>query len=262
VRLTVVGSEAAWASRAAGPSSCYLLEHAGTSIVFDLGQGSFAGLRELLAPESVSAIFISHPHPDHCIDLIPLRHYLRYEAPAAPRAIALHAPPGLPQRFDALFGERDFLGDLPFEELEPGALTIGSIRMTVAAVTHTEGSFAFRAASAEPGAAADGTPLAPGAATAGILYSGDCGDANDLVPLIRAGDTLLAEASFGAEEVPPGVAHLDSAAAARAARDGRAGRLVLTHIQATVDPERALEAARSAWGGETLLARPGLQLGL
>jgi ribonuclease BN (tRNA processing enzyme) len=259
VRLTVVGSEAAWGRRGAGPSSCYLLEHARTAIVFDLGQAAFAALREHVAPESISAIFVSHPHPDHCVDLAPLRHYLRYEALAAPGRVALKAPAALPQRFDALFGERDFLGDLRFAPLEPGELLVGSLRIMVATVTHTDGSFAFRAA---PGAPASEFRAASdaGAHAVGLVYSGDCGDAGDLIALVRPGDTLLCEASFGADRVPPGVAHLDAAEAARVAREGRAGRLVLTHIQATVDPQRALDAARAAWDGDTVLARPGLEL--
>lgn len=248
MRLTVIGSAAAWARPGEGPSSCYLVEEGATAIVLDLGQGAFAALRARRRPERVAAVFVSHPHPDHCIDLIPLRHYLRYEAAAAPGSVALHAPSGLTERFDALFGERDFLRDLRYARLETGDVVVGSLRVAVAPVTHTAGSFAFRV----------GPARAEGAF--GLVYSGDCGDAAGLLPLLRPGDTLLVEASFGADDVPPGVAHLDSLDAARAAREGRAGRLVLTHIQPTTDPARALEAARSAWHGETLLASPGLEV--
>ena len=248
MRLTVIGAAAAWARPGEAASSCYLVEHGDTAILLDMGQGAFAALRARRAPESLAAVFVSHPHPDHCVDLIPLRHYLRYEAAPAAETIALHAPSGLAERFDALFAEPDFLRDLRFDALEADERTVGSVRIRVAPVAHTEGSFAFRVATADD----EHGP--------GLVYSGDCGDAGDLVPWIRPGDTLLAEASFGADEVPAGVAHLESRGAARAARDGGAGRLVVTHIQPTVDPDRALEAARSAWDGETLIARPGLEL--
>jgi ribonuclease BN (tRNA processing enzyme) len=248
VRLTIVGSAAAWAGDGDEASSCYLVEGDDGAIVLDMGQGSFGHLRVRRRPETIAAVFVSHLHPDHCIDLIPLRHYLRYEAAAAPGTIALHAAAGLPDRFDALFGERGFLADLRFALLVPGEIVSGDLRVTVAPVTHTEASFAFRVSSAVD---ADG---------AGLVYSGDCGNADDLLPLLRPGDTLLAEASFGAENVPTGVAHLDARSAARAAARGQAARLVLTHLQPTVDPKRALEAARQAWDGETHLATHGLEL--
>ena len=52
-------------------------------------------------------------------------------------------------------------------------------------MTHALNSHAFRISStAEPDAP-------------GLVYSGDCGIADDLLPLIRRGDTLLCEASWG-----------------------------------------------------------------
>jgi len=248
VRLTIVGSAAAWARGPDEPSSCYLVEGDEGAIVLDLGQGSFGSLRARRRPETLAAVFVSHLHPDHCVDLIALRHYLRYEAAAAPGTIELHAPARLPERFDALFGEPRFLADLRFTPLLPGQVVTGGLRVTIAPVTHTDASFAFRVSSAVE------------AAGAGLVYSGDCGNADDLLPLLRPGDTLLAEASFGAENVPGGVAHLDARTAARIAARAHAGRLVLTHVQPTVDPQRALAAATEAWDGETQLAQRGLEL--
>jgi ribonuclease BN (tRNA processing enzyme) len=97
---------------------------------------------------------------------------------------------------------------------------------------------------------------------AGLVYSGDCGEAEDLLALVRPGDTLLCEASFGAEPVPAGVAHLNARAAAGTARAGAAGRLVLTHLQPGYDAAAASAAAGVIFSGETLLARPGLLLAL
>jgi len=152
----------------------------------------------------------------------------------------------LPARFDALAGEIGFLADLAFTPLAPGDRRFGPLRVTAARVTHTDDSFAFRVVE-------DGT-------AAGLVYSGDCGDPGDLVPLLRQGDTLLAEASFGAGPVPAGVPHLDAAGAAQAARVGRASRLLLTHLQPDVHPGAALERARALFQGKIALARPGMTL--
>ena len=53
---------------------------------------------------------------------------------------------------------------------------------------------------------------AAGGRSPGLVYSGDCGRADDLRPLIAAGDTLLAEVSFGPGPVPADVLHLDGPA--------------------------------------------------
>lgn len=249
MRLTIVGCAAAWGRGPEAASSCYLVESADAALVLDLGQGSFARLAALRRPESLAAVVVSHAHADHCVDLIPLRHYLRYEAGAAPGTVALHAPAGLPARFDAFTGDAGFLADLPFTALEPGEMQFGDLSVQVGRVSHTADSFAFRVGER-------------GSAGAGLVYSGDCGDPAELVPLLRPGDTLLAEASFGAGPVPPGVPHLDAEGAARAASDGGAGRLVLTHIQAGTDARAALDRARGIFTGEAVLARPRLRLEL
>ena len=247
MRLTVIGCAAAYAIGTNAASSCYLVEHEGEAIVLDIGQGAFAGLAVRRAPESLTAVFVSHLHPDHCVDLVPLRHYLRYGVEAPPGTVALHAPAELPVRFDGFSGEPGFLADFAFTAHQPGARLLGPWHVTVARVTHTDSSFAFRVAPADD-------------AVAGLVYSGDCGDPGELAALLRPGDTLLTEASFGTLPVPDGLAHLDAAGAAAAARAGEAGRLVLTHILPEADPEATHRLAAERFGGETLLARPGLTL--
>lgn len=246
MRLTVVGCAAGWGHGSDAASSCYLVENGETAIVLDLGQGSFARLAEVRAPERLRAVLVTHLHPDHCVDLIPLRHYLRYEADAAPGTVTLHGPAELPARFDAFVNEPRFLADLSFLPLAPGEIRVGNLVVTAGRVTHADDSFAFRVAG-------EGVPV-------GFVYSGDCGDPADLVALVRPGDTLISEAYFGAAPVTAGVPHLDAAGAARAARDGQAGRLVLTHLHPAADPAVALRQAESTFGGETVLARPGLVL--
>lgn len=248
VRVIVVGCAAAWGQGAGAASSCYLVEDGDTAIVLDMGQGAFAALSALRPPASLAAVLVSHGHADHCVDLIPLRHHLRYEAVAAPGSIALHAPEGLRERFDAFTGETGFLADLRFVPLLPGELRIGTLAVTVGPVTHVPGSFGFRV-----GAAMD---------RPGLVYSGDCGDPADVAALIRAGDSVICEASFGAGPVPPGVPHLDAGGAAAAARLGKAARLVLTHLQAGTAPNAARASARAGFDGDVVLARPGLVLDL
>ncbi len=246
LRVTVVGSSSAYSRQPGRASSCYLVESGEDAIVLDLGQGAFSALAGFRDPATVRAYLISHLHPDHWIDLVPLRHYLRF-GEASRRTAELYAPADIRRRADAVAGEVDFLGNLEGGPLEPGRRMIGKLTVEARRVRHTDSSFAFRVS--------EGADTAPG-----LVYSGDCGRADDLVPLIQPGDTLLAEASFGAGEAIPGVEHLTSGEAARAATEGGAKRLVITHVLDGVDRSEALRAAAERFEGETILAEPGLTL--
>lgn len=246
MRLTVIGPGPAYTRRRVSSSS-YLVEHGAEAILLDLGHGSFANLARLREPASLRAILVSHLHPDHHIDLVPLRHYLMY-APHPPGRVALHAPADLRRRYDELNGDTGFLDVLALEApLEPGVRRIGPFHVTVGRVTHTDASFGFRVALE---ARADGP---------GLVYSGDCGRPGDLVALLRPGDVLLSEASFGGAPPVEEVEHLTAAQAGQAARDGGASRLLLTHI---LDEDRKGTAAdaRRVFAGPVELARPGLQV--
>ena len=70
------------------------------------------------------------------------------------------------------------------------------------------------------------------------MYSGDCGRAEDLRPLIRPGDALLTEVSFGPGPVPPDVLHLDGPAVGQLAASTGVGRVLLTHLQMGLTPRR------------------------
>ena len=247
MRLTVVGPGPAYTRRRLS-SSCYLVEHGSAALLLDLGHGSFANLARRREPASLTAILVSHLHPDHHIDLVPLRHYLMY-APHPAGHVALHAPADLRRRYDELNGEVGFLDVLGTEPaLEPGTREIGPFRVTVGRVTHTDASFGFR------------VTLARGRGHGqGLVYSGDCGRPADLVALLRPGDVLLSEASFGNAAPVDEVEHLTSAQAGQAASDGGASRLLLTHVL-DENLRGAAAGARRAFRGPVELARPGLQV--
>ncbi len=258
LRLTVVGSASAWSRQPGRASSCYLVELDRHALVLDLGQGSFSALSAYRDPHDLRAILVSHLHPDHGIDLVPLRHYLRYGC-QPPASVELRAPDDIRRRYDVLVGEEDFLAGLPGDPLQPGTLELAPFEVTVAPVTHREPSFAFRVARLRP-SNQRGSGRRARARPPGLVYSGDCGREEDLLPLIQPGDTLLCEAYFGAAEQISGPDHLSARLAGRAARDGKAGRLVLTHLKDGSDEAAAIDAAREVFDGWVLIAMPGLQL--
>jgi ribonuclease BN (tRNA processing enzyme) len=244
MRLTVVGCAPAYTQRVGRASSCYLVEHDGGAVLLDMGQGSFSALAQHRDVRRIDGVLISHLHADHLVDLVPLRHFLAYESPET--QIRLRGPLELRQRFDAFQAEPDFLHGLPGEPLAPDSFELAGLSVEAALVTHIPHSFAFR--------------LAPRDGSGpGLVYSGDCAEPRDLLPLVRAGDTLLSEAAFG---VGPGAGgmHMTAAQAAWAAAETGAARLVLTHILDRNDEPAAQEAAAEVFEAELLVARPGLAL--
>lgn len=231
MKLTVVGCAPAYTSHPGRVSSCYLVEHADTAVVLDFGQGAFSELWRYRPPDTVMAVAISHMHADHCVDLIPLRHFIKFERGG--RGPAVFGPPGLRERFGEFQFDPEFFATFEGGSLEEGAFQVGDLQIEARRVTHIPDSFGFRVAPA------DGSG-------SGLAYSGDCAVWQDLLPLIKSGDTLLCESALGAtgEEGGP---HLTSAEAANAALAGGASRLVLTHVLDRNDETETLQAARAVF---------------
>ena len=85
-------------------------------MLFDLGQGSFSELWRYLPPAGIDAVVISHMHADHNVDLIPLRHWVRYDNNG--KGPALFGPTDLRPRFAEFqmpYAESSNLPDFFFE---------------------------------------------------------------------------------------------------------------------------------------------------
>ena len=244
LRLDVIGAGPAYTDLAGASGAAYLVRHGATAILLDLGQGSFPRLAAAIEPSSLDAVLVSHLHPDHFVDLVPLRHYLHWEFQPS-RSVRVIAPTGLAARLDALHDDPGFTAAaLDVEDVPARTLSIGDVTVEARRVTHTEDSHAYRVTGAE-------------GSGPGLVYSGDCGRAEDLDALIRPGDTLLSEVSFGAGPVPRSAMHLDGpAVGALAARTG-VGAVLLTHLQMGYDEAATIEAVRKAYPGPVTLVRPG-----
>jgi len=245
VRLTVIGAGPAYSDDPRSIGACYLVQSGGRALALDIGHGAFASLASRFPPERLETIAISHLHPDHFVDLVSLRHYLRYHlVPAARVRVDAHAD--LAARLDGLHAEPGFAAAaLDIVPLEPGLRTAGPFELEAVRVTHTADSFAFRVTDGEGGP--------------GLVYSGDLGRAGDLRPLVRAGDTLLVEVSFGAGPVPDGASHLDGPAVGALAAAAGAGRVLLTHLLMGHDAGATLRSVRDRFAGPVELVAPGFE---
>ena len=241
MRLDVLGAGPAYTDKVGAAGASYLIRAGSTAIVLDLGQGSFPRLAATLEPSTVDAVFVSHLHPDHFIDLVAMRHYLRWQFEPE-RHVRVIAPTGLAGRIDALHDEPGFTTATLDVEPIPDEVAVGPLLIQAIRVTHTADSHAFRVS------LADGP---------GLVYTGDCGRARDVEPLIVPGDWLLSEVSFGPGPVAAGAMHLDGPAVGGLATSSGIGRVLLTHLQMGFDADATVASVRARYEGPVDLVHPG-----
>jgi Metal-dependent hydrolases of the beta-lactamase superfamily III len=242
LELVVLGAGPAYTDRVGAAGACYLLRRANDAILLDLGQGSFPRLAHELEPSRLQAVLISHLHPDHFVDLVSLRHYLRWHL-HPPRRVRVLGPVGLARRLDDLHAEPGFsAATLDVEGLSGSVHTIGPFTVQASLVAHTDESYGFRVA------IGDGP---------GLVYSGDCGRAEDLDVLVRPGDTLLCEVSFGVGPVVPDAAHLAGPDVGRLARRTEARDVLLTHLLMGHDRDATIASVRAEFDGPVRFVTPG-----
>jgi ribonuclease BN (tRNA processing enzyme) len=265
--LTVLGSAGAYRTHDSSRASGYLVQHGATTLVLDLGHGTYAPLAAQIginALPQISAVAISHLHPDHWVDLAALRHALVHgnKMGADARSVAVISPSGLAPRLATLLndqtpeeqaaGTRDSLQPFAFSTwrsdgaLPPlgggRVLPVGSLLVQSARVRHTGESYVLRVA----------LPDQPG-----LTYSGDVSHWEDLATIVQSGDTLLCEAAGGAAQWRDGDTHVTAYGAGKAAASAGAAKLLLTHFGAEVDPAEAVRAAATEFSGEIVAVLEG-----
>jgi ribonuclease BN (tRNA processing enzyme) len=248
VKITVLGKSPAWQD-AGGACSGYLVEESGRSLLLDCGNGVFGKLREVHDYATVDAVVVSHVHADHCFDLVPYAYALSYSprAQTAPdHRPALHAPPGSRAAFRQITGawQSEELIEQAFclEEYDPDReLELGPLRVRFQHVPHYVPTFAVQV----------------GSDRARFTFGADCRPNDELVAFARDTDLLMLEATLDAPEPHGDRGHLTAAEAGDHARRAGAKRLVLTHVSADADLERARAEAQRTYGAPVEIASDG-----
>ncbi len=240
MELTVVGCSGS----GPGPrsaASCYLVEHDGFRLLLDLGNGAFGPLQGVVDPDHVDAVYLTHLHADHCMDVAPFVVWHRWSGRSTGRRIPLVAPPGAERRLAVLCEE----GGKPLTDVfdflpTPVSAQLGPLTLQTARTEHPLECHAVRLT----------------AHGASLVYTGDTGPSDRVAQLARGADVLLAEAAHpDVPDLPPAL-HLTGRQAGEMAAAARVGRLLVTHVPAWVDPDAQLAAARSVFPASELV-RPG-----
>jgi ribonuclease BN (tRNA processing enzyme) len=242
MRLTVVGCAGSFPGPDS-PASCYLLEAEGFRLVIDMGNGSLGALQKYAALFDIDAIALSHLHADHCVDLYSYS-IARTYSPAGPQPpIPVYGPAGTCERIALIHGSDNddgLMKRFTFETLAPGKRDIGPFEVQLAHMNHPVEAFGFRFSQAGRT----------------IVYTGDTGETDALVPLARNADVFMSEAAFlDGPDLPPDI-HLTARQAAGYAVRAGVGSLLLTHLQPWNDPDVA-RAEAAAFTGPTDLAAAG-----
>lgn len=247
MKLTIIGCSGSFA----GPdsaASCYLVEADDPSgrtwrILLDLGSGALGALQRYADPATVDAVFFTHLHPDHCLDLCGYYVFRKYHPGGALPPIPVWGPTGVAERMARAYDLPDqhgMTGEFDFHEYD-GPVEVGPLRVDPVRVAHPVPAHALRVT-------ADGHTLA---------YTGDTGPCEALDRLADGADLLLAEASFRHGDTNPDDLHLTGREAGEVAARNGVPLLVITHVPPWYDAEEMVAEARTTYDGDATAALPG-----
>jgi len=244
VRLHILGSNGTYPTPGR-PASGYVVEHGDTVIWTDAGPGTFVALWDRFALEQISAVVISHEHPDHCSDLLSAYHALAH-GPSRRATLPVYCPASVVDRISGFIraGEgHPLAATFSFQPVNDGdKVTVGDIDIEFRATDHsvpTVGS-RFRAG---------GRVLA---------YSADTGASGSWADLARDAHLFLCEATYqGDPDAHAYTQHLTAGQAGAIARMQKAHRLMITHVPAHADMAVSVTEAESTFDRPVALAVPG-----
>jgi ribonuclease BN (tRNA processing enzyme) len=222
MKLTIVGCAGSYPGPES-PASSYLLEADAADgrtwrILLDLGNGALGALHNHADPLAIDAVFLSHLHADHCLDMTSYYVLRKYHPSGQQPRIPVYGPKGTGWRLARAYdlprtpGMREEFKFHRHHDREP--VQVGPFTVMPFAVDHPVQAFGFRV----------------GAGGATVAYTGDTGPTEALHDLAEGVDLLLSEASFRSVDDNPPSVHLTGRDAGEVAAKAGVRRLVLTHI--------------------------------
>jgi ribonuclease BN (tRNA processing enzyme) len=234
VDLTVLGCSGSFGAPQGGACSGYLVRDGDTAIWMDCGNGTLVNLQRHIDPAELTAVVITHEHPDHCVDIYGLHVQLRYAIGRSD--VPVFAPGGADERLGVLAAWED---TFDWNVIDDGArTTVGSLDLEFARTDHPPPTYAVHATNP------DGRRL---------VYTADTGPLWSPEAFGAGAHLLLSEATYRHDDRRAPL-HLSGLQAGEYARDAKAERLVLTHIWPELDPEVILREGSEGYGAEAMLA--------
>lgn len=241
MKVTVLGSGTFQPTPSRGCPG-YLVEISDEKLLMDFGSGCLRQLSLLsLTPGCINTVLITHLHPDHTGDLIPLLFARKNIRNGINNDIALYGPPGFSSFYERL---TDIYGgwicsdgyEITVHEYREGMIEIPGCQMTTLSMQHAEHSYGFRIEDS----------------VAVLAYSGDTDYCANLVSLCRDADTAIIECTF--PDTHKAAGHLTPSEACRAACEANCKEVILTHISPGTNERELIDACRRHYGGAVRIA--------
>ncbi|MBU8871779.1 MAG: MBL fold metallo-hydrolase [Gemmatimonadales bacterium] len=227
IRFHILGAGGAVPTTSHTPAA-YLVTVDHTPILLDPGPGAMVKhIRSGEAPNGVDdlgLVFVTHLHPDHCADLVPLLFALHSVVPQSTAPFALHGPTGLAEYLNRL---REIYGSwleprrriLELSELAPGDSVPlpGGGSVESFAVQHPQDRLSKEAL---------GYRFLDAAGHSAV-FSGDTEPCPGLEEAARGADLLVVECSTPDELATPG--HMTPTRVGELCAASRPRQVVLTH---------------------------------
>lgn len=241
MNLLVLGSSGTYPSPG-GACNSYLLQSNSGSLLIDLGPGSLSRLFKWRDPADVDAVFISHLHPDHFLDIYPYRYYLQFSANESKLPVNIFAPSGAKDRILPLFSDQNISGFekvFSWHDLQDGVvLKVNNWRIIPREVPHLPPTYSL---------------VVEDSYGKRLFYTADTAYDDKLAEWAEGADIFLCEASLRSVDAGK-AAHLTGAQAGQIAEKAKVGRLILTHLWPHNDVREILNEARLEFSGAIDLA--------
>ena len=239
MKLTVIGSMGAYPS-ADNPSSGYLLQHEGFSMMLDFGSAVFYKLNDYLDVNKLDAVYLSHYHPDHTADIGVLQHAVKVQTDLGNRhsKLPIYGRAGVP--FFEKLTYHDYTGG---RAISAGrAERIGPFDCVFSENDHPDGGLSIR--------------ISAGGKT--MVYTGDTGWYDGLVDFAEGCDLLLCETSLFLQFKGMVKGHLCTDEIGRLAREAGVKELALCHFPHFGDVSTLKEEVATEFSGKLNNALPGM----
>ena len=232
--VTILGCDGSYAGPG-GACSGYLVSCGDTHVWLDCGPGTLANLQRHIDLHHLTAIVVSHSHPDHWTELPVAYNALGYYFDR--RAVPVYGTTDTRERLRvAKGGQIEEVFD--WHTITDGSkFEVGDLRLSCAVTDHPVETLAMRVC-------ANGSCLG---------YTADTGSAWSVSTLGEDIDMLLCEATFP-EDRAGQFPHLTASEAGAGAREAGVARLVLTHLLPGSDHELARDTAATAFGKDVEIA--------
>ena len=245
MQLTVLGCWAPY-PRAGGACSGYLLQDGDINIMLDIGHGSLSRLMQVLDFRDLTALVITHFHPDHYCDVYALRHAIagaiRYKTRQSPLTLFMPSEPA--ENFTKLSGYGDAfeiksIDSLPLE----GGIRVtqlDGLKLRFLSTMHKLQGYSVKVES-----------------SVGFVYTSDTAYTQELVGFAKGVDLLLSEASGFESDTALAGSHMTAKQAGELGQRAGVKKLMITHFWPEYDQADLLAQAEDGFGGQVELAREG-----